>query len=87
MLHENSTCTKEGDADYVLEYAITEKRATEKEKEAEYGIRCCLYKAKIMMDSEEVKDITSERSRIEKFLEILERNRVFPVHLKDVKRI
>lgn len=77
MLLANSTCTKEGEANYVLKYFKT--------NEAEgYGIRCSLYNSENMVDSNEVKGITTEEYRIEKFLQILEKNQVFPVHLKDV---
>ena len=77
MLLVNSTCTKEREENYVLKYAKTNEAE-------EYGIRCCLYNAEKLMDLKEVKRITTEEYRIEKFLQILEKNQVFPVHLNDV---
>lgn len=85
MLLMHNANTKEGGVEYAVEYVITKER---KEREdvgvTEYGIRCDLYKSEKLVDSEEVNGITTEECRIEKFLQILEKNQVFPVHLKDV---
>ncbi len=83
MLLANSTCTKESEANYVLKYSITEED-DETGEAAGYGIRCSLYVLEKLVDSNEVNGITTKKHRIEKFLQILKKNQVFPVHLKDV---
>lgn len=84
MLLVNGVCTKEGEANYVLKYSITQKAEDETDGIEGYGIRCSLYESEKLLDWKEVYGITTERYRIEKFLRILEKNQVFPVHIRDV---
>lgn len=91
MLLMHNANTKEGGAEYAVEYIITKKRREREHTEerenngvTEYGIRCNLYESDKLVDSEEVNGITTEEYRIDKFLQILVKNQVFPVHLKDV---
>jgi len=83
MLLGDSTGEQEEVENYMVRYFVTQYRK-EKSNITEYGIRCILYEAGRITDISEVNAITTEQSRIEEFLQIIKRNQVFPVHLKDV---
>lgn len=87
MLLMERVSTKVEGTGYTLEYAITQKGEGEEEKPGgpvEYGIRCSLYELEAAVASEEVKGITSEWDIIKKFFHILEKNQVFPAHLREI---
>jgi len=70
---------------YRTEYEILQStKERESNKEVEFGISCRLFKAEEQVDFAVVNDISTQRTRVERFLHILEKNQVFPVHLKDV---
>lgn len=84
MLSMECVCTKVDGTGYTIEYVITQEEKGGNENDAEYGICCKLYEAEDTVAVEEVKGITSERSLITKILFILEKNQVFPVHLREI---
>lgn len=85
MLLEASENTGETEDCYEIEYTIMQHTEMgENGKYTAYGIACRLYKKGYVVDSEVLQNITAKKQRIEKFYEILSRNKVFPVHLRDV---
>ncbi len=85
MLLRESVRTQVSGTDYAIEYAITRNGEEEDPGEQEaYGIRCKLYESDVTIAQEEVTGITSEWDRVKKFVHILEKNLVFPAHLRDV---
>lgn len=69
---------------YRIEYEITRPAEKMQEHLAAYGICCRLFDTEGMVASEHVKEITSERGLVTKFVRILEKNQVFPVHVREV---
>lgn len=84
LLVEGVSAKVEGTG-YTIEYAITQKGEEEEPgKPREYGISCKLYELENTVDSEDVMGITSEWGTIKKMLYILEKNQVFPAHLREI---
>lgn len=85
MLLLHSTKTAVDGTDYIVEYTILKKLSDYPEKNIfEYGIRCVLFRGEgNVVSMEEIQCITPEYADICRMVEILERNQVFPVHLKE----
>ena len=86
MLLMHSTKTAVNGTDYIVEYTILKKLSDYTEGNIfEYGIRCTLYEGgERVISREEIQCITPEYPDICRMVEILERNQVFPVHLKEI---
>lgn len=69
---------------YRLEYEITRQPEKTQEHPAAYGICCRLFESEQMIASEQVKEVTSESGLVTKFVHILEKNQVFPTHLREI---
>lgn len=86
MLRMHSTKTVVEGTGYTVEYTIT-KNASEYELESisEYGISCILYgESQEIVSSEEIKCVTPNFTKVNEMVQILKRNQVFPVHLKEI---
>lgn len=84
MLPMECVCTKVDGTKYTIEYVIIQGEKGENENSTEYGICCRLYEAEDTVDVEEVKGITAEKGLITKILSVLEKNQVFPVHMREI---
>ena len=85
MVTTSCVSTKVDGTDYTIEYDMTQNgEEDDSENPAEYGIRCRLYEREVTVDSKEVKGVTSERWLATKIFQLLEKNQVFPIHLKDI---
>lgn len=85
MLLRESVRMQVSGTEYIIEYVITHNGEEEEPGERdEYGIQCKLYESEVAIAQEEVKGITSEWERVKKIVGILEKNQVFPAHLRDV---
>ena len=86
MLLISTDTTKVAGTDYIVEYTILKKLSNYTPGDFfEYGIRCVLYgKEKKVVSMEEIHCITPDFLKILEIEEILRRNQVFPVHLKEI---
>lgn len=75
--------TKVEGTGYRIEYEVMQEEKR-RERLVEYGICCRLFEAEQPVLSEKVKGITTRQCLILKFVRILEKNQVFPAHLRDV---
>ncbi len=78
----NSANTEVANTEYTIMYTITQN-ADEKDV-PQYGIRCELLRGKTTVSLEEIREITPSYEKVYAMLKKLQKNQVFPAHLRDV---
>lgn len=81
----NSTNMEVANMEYTIAYTITQNVGGKNAEEVpQYGIRCELLSGETTVSSEEISEITPSYEKVCSILQKLEKNQVFPAHLRDV---
>ena len=83
LLDSTESCKAAG---YSISYTITQDTCNYGDSTLlEYGINCILFgKDRKRISSEEVRCITPDITKIDQLVQVLKRNKVFPVHMREI---